>query len=382
MRRPASSKRVAWTIVGLLCGWSATAHAYRTFEDDPEVGYAARWARQPIAWELSGDAVVIDPASWERASIAAFAAWQSVECMPFEAELAGVVAEPPAPRDGRNTIGFVATGWAARGFPDRPAFTDVVLERLADGTVVIVEADIYLDGTRAFAVDPMGADELDLQLVLTHEIGHLLGLLHPCGDAGAPSCDTSDAFSASVMHPVYGAGAGTPGPDDVAGLCTIYRGESCLESCAEGLVCDAGRCVDPACGEERCTPMCGDGSEPCDAPRCGPEGSCEDGACALAGAYEGHCVRSGATGTPCERGEECESSLCLTSSRAGSYCTVACADDPDCPGLQRCAEVEGRRVCAPLPPGGCAAAPGSRGALAALPFLFSALLQLRKRSRR
>lgn len=65
---------------------------------------------------------------------------------------------------------------------------------------------------------------IDLQNTLTHEAGHFIGLSHPCGDPGLPSCANA-GFAETTMFPQT-----TPGDvakrslsaDDVAGIRAIY----------------------------------------------------------------------------------------------------------------------------------------------------------------
>jgi len=345
------------------------AYAYQTFADDPDVGYPARWPEIRLQWHLSVNEIeAVDGVSvelWEDTSVAAFATWQAVECMPVVPELVSVSADPAAIDDGRSTITFVTDGWVERGFPDRAAFTEVVFRRAADGTAEIREADVFLDAsTHSFVTGVPGPGELDLQSVLTHEVGHVLGLRHSCGDPGAPACESSTIFATSVMHPQYRGREGhSLGGDDIAGICAIYAaGDDCSVTCPAGLECERGVCVDPTCGESMCEPTCDDLASPCEGGRCSEDGVCVEGDCALAGHSEGWCIRPGTTGTPCSAGEDCESRLCLTSVSVGSYCTFECRHDADCAGLQRCSEVDGSNVCVPLPPGGtCAIVSGEQG---------------------
>ncbi|UJR84270.1 Hypothetical protein I5071_63470 [Sandaracinus amylolyticus] len=337
--------------------WPGAARAYRTYEHDSTVAYPARWARREIAWELSTAELDgrLDAYTLQRAAVSAFATWESAECMPIDAELGGVAEMPARAGDGRNTIGVVSSGWVERGFPaGRGATTDVRLSRSSDGVATIVEADIYLNlADYEFAFGSASAEVLDVQAVLTHEIGHLLGLLHPCehgGTSGAPDCAGSEAYAESAVYPTYeGESARTLGADDVAGLCALYASSAaCSPACAPDHECVDGRCVLASCADGGCSSACDGGV--CAVDRCDVGTPCETGTCAIGGAARGGCVEPGSTGAPCAVGEECESGRCVSSESQAGYCTVDCATDDNCAPSERCALVAGRRVCAPRAP--------------------------------
>lgn len=360
---------LAW-LVAIVPTAPTPAHAYRTFADDPAVSFPAAWALDEISWDISTaelDEQRLPSHELVAALQTALATSLSTGCTP-ELWLIGTSTAPAAPGDGRNSIGVVASNWVQRGFPSgRGAMTDVQLERRADGTITLVEADIYLNmAAFQFVLAGPSSGELDLVAVLTHEVLHSLGLLHNCeqdGADGAPTCQPE--HEGSALYPVYlGESGRTLSSDDIDGLCGLYpqQAPNCESSCPPGTACFDGQCLVP------------------NAPECSPERSCRVGVCAVQGNSIGTCIREGATGSPCETGEDCDSLLCVHNS-SSSYCTVVCTHDDECVGEQRCAEVAGRPICAPLPPSdGCTIAPGTR--TTTLSWVWIAALAAGSRCRR
>jgi len=337
---------------------ASEASAYRTFADDPEVVVSARHRGDTVRWELNAAPGDDAFAAVEDAATIAFATWTAPACTALRADYAGRARDPAGAGDARNTVEIVREGWVARGFPPgRAATTDVQL-RVAEGVVPaqaeIAEADLYLNFEEfAFGVGGATMSDLDLQGVLTHEIGHVLGLLHPCEELPAgdePSCSGTPDAQLSVMYPTYvGPSQRELDADDVDAICFLYPAADCPPSCGVARECVAGSCA--ACALPDCS------FPPAS---CGASGECAVGVCARHVEVAGECVPEGELGGACSASTDCASRLCLT--RVGStpiegYCTSACAADADCTGMQRCGT---DRVCEPVPAGSCSAASGRR----------------------
>lgn len=378
MRNTTISHTVAsLATLAALCAplWPATASAYRTFEDDPEVAFAATHATRVISWEIAFVGVETrDLALIEPAAMAAVGTWSSPECADVAASFLGSRPGHAEPGDGRSTIELVGMGWGARGFDEnRGAITEVRLVETASGWE-IAEADIYVDfDTHTWSVEASGPDVLDLQAVLTHEWGHLLGFDHPRpGDADGMT---------SAMYPTYvGTEQRLLSPDDVEGVCALYPRAilSCEPTCAEGERCVDGVCIEECPGGD-CTPCEG---RSCDT-MCVTAADCPTpSVCGVAGDDQGWCTGAGTFGAPCASGLDCDSELCIVSTRSGALCTQACRSDVDCPGDMSCQNVDGRDVCAPmLSSSTCAAAPGARAAPCAWSLLVLPILVLLRRRR-
>ncbi len=102
----------------------------------------------------------------------------------------------------------------------------------------IIEADMEINLAHPFA-DGTGTTAFDLTSVLTHEIGHVLGLAHTCStEPGArivdpaghevPACGSEerDELSEATMYPWLATGEvkrRTPEPDERQAMCLVYR---------------------------------------------------------------------------------------------------------------------------------------------------------------
>jgi len=185
----------------------------------------------PLFWESSCITVSVQADGAPKAGIdydaaratveRAFEAWTSVECPgggnpSIHVEVQGPVAcseaEYNSKQNNANIVMFHDDSWPYAGkSPDELGFTRLNFD-LDSGA--LYDADIELNAVSAkLSVGRMPSpDEIDLDSVVTHEVGHLLGLNH--------STETE-----STLRAGYDNGSielRTPSADDVAGICAIY----------------------------------------------------------------------------------------------------------------------------------------------------------------
>ncbi|MGC4087107.1 MAG: hypothetical protein QM756_04225 [Polyangiaceae bacterium] len=232
-----------------------------------------------------------------------------------------------------------------------PGHTDIAYKK-SSGTWSIQETDIYLNA-EDYSWQGGAADVVVLPVV-THELGHALGLLHPCetdGVDGAPVCGSGGALEASsAMFPLYRESQSALGTDDIAGVCFLYPDPSTLcGGCAVGEVCIDRECRAPCDGE-----LCEVGQA------CGYWGCSAPGACLLAS-----CVGQSCDGDQtCAPFSRCKKGTCVGGSAAwGDTCTASsdCAEgacvsgvcQPRCNRAGQCPQPATCELTNELPARGC-----------------------------
>lgn len=263
-----------------------------------------------------------------------FRAWACVQGTKLRFE----EGSEPGPRvvatdDGKNTLFWDETG------------NDCLM---GPGTLGVTVGDVGNDPRQAADICFNGlhhtwgvGKDTDVQSIALHEIGHFIGLDHPCDNDQAT--DTCIPVTQAIMFPSW---SGSPEREllrsDVAGAVGLYpagdgdvsgcegpfrAGERCTcnDECVEGLVC-----APDAVGDLRCGRTCSTVDR-----NCGAGSVCVFDAPTGDGGAVGLCVRAAApdlpAGATCSNGTDCASGTCLAQFTIGSsICQVPCERSADC----------------------------------------------------
>lgn len=193
-------------------------------------GAGLRWRSLPISYRFSAAGTSkIDEEAAREIVRKAFANWANVECDGIRTSLS-FVERIDSRREGEPfTIHFRDDEWGHDDGDESLALTN---QRYGKHTGFIDFADIEVNTAEArFSLGPK-EDGIDLETVITHEIGHYIGLAH----SNVPG---------SIMGPRYcqdGSQCGRAhlSDDDVAAVCMLYPPPEATETLAAPPPVDGG----------------------------------------------------------------------------------------------------------------------------------------------
>jgi len=207
------------------------------------------WASNCVTVSVQADAAPKQHVDYDTAKASverAFAAWMAVTCSDLPPSITVTVDGPVQcnqseynpDRGNANIVLFREDEWPYPGGQDALGVTFINFDPKSGE---IWDVDIEVNAVaEPLSVEP-AADDVDLDSLLTHEAGHLLGLAH-----------TQD--KAATMFPGYSPGSTslrTLGYDDVSGLCEIYPGSRVTTSTS----CVPRHGFSALCGADQPTPV-------------------------------------------------------------------------------------------------------------------------------
>lgn len=268
MKLPQSGRALALLLTVAASAWATPAQAFcRATTCDPAkescnvdgttqcitTGQPLAWHNACITINIQADGAPkarISPAATAELVQRAFDTWLNVDCGDGQRPSIDVVVGGPVEcatseysmdHHNANIVMFREEAWPYKGAEDALGLTRL---RFNKDTGELWDADIELNTLdEPLSVDDPEDDEVDLASLITHEVGHLLGLGHTLTEG-------------ATMQAGYHNGSTqlrTLQADDIAGICAIYppEREVASQSCepkhgfSELCAADQGAFVEP-----------------------------------------------------------------------------------------------------------------------------------------
>jgi hypothetical protein len=199
-------------------------------------GLPLYWASSCVGYNLQQDASIQVPLPVATGVVdRAFASWANVACPGTNAPPSVTlvngepvacsnvefnspnVAENPRVGGNANIIVFRDQTWSSRRASDPNSELALTTVTFSTKTGEILDADIEINALATLSVtDPVG-DGYDLESIIAHEAGHVLGIAHSpveCSGADCPTMTANYVRGATYLRSLEA--------DDVSAICTVY----------------------------------------------------------------------------------------------------------------------------------------------------------------
>lgn len=223
-------RRLCATILALCLLGSASAYTLRY--TDASGAVRVRWPSNRISVALSASLsnppanVKATGAEAQRAALNALLRWEeaaglSFDVTPFSPKLSANAGDKP---DGLNLITVAATPDNLKLFAGPHAGDLARTRTVTDDAGAILSADIALNPNQLFSTDGAPGTH-DLEAVLTHEVGHLLGL----AESGVLGATMSPRQGWNGLYGTVAWAGRTLSADDVSGIRALYGAKTADE---------------------------------------------------------------------------------------------------------------------------------------------------------
>ena len=181
------------------------------------------WTDLPVRYFVTNrDVAGVTAPQLQAATARAFGAWTGVDGVALSSDFVGFTGADPFEDDFVSVIGF-----QSRPELDRTLGATTFLIDAMTGAVL--ESDVFLNSDFDWSVAPAGeANRYDVESIMVHELGHLLGLGHSAlGETELVNGDQRRVLgAAAVMFPIAFPTGNildrTLKPDDRAGILDLY----------------------------------------------------------------------------------------------------------------------------------------------------------------
>ena len=211
----------------IIVAMSAAAQAYL------KIGFSVgnrvvsiKWTTLPIRYFVTNrDVDGVTAPQLQTVAARAFGTWQAVPGIALSSQFIGLTSSAPVRGDGSTVIGF-----ESRSGPEFDRVLGATNWVIDTTTGAVLESDIFLNSTFTWSTAANGdPSRFDVESVLLHELGHLLGLGHSAlGETQlrSPGPGRDVLGKRAVMFPIaYPRGVvldRTLEADDIVGITDIY----------------------------------------------------------------------------------------------------------------------------------------------------------------